>query len=160
MGVYNSEIIDLCALLAEVVTEYSSLPGTNVKVNYTKVNGCYVNANILLKDVFVNLVDNAIKHSDGSPTIKIEVNKIIDGCSSFYKVAVEDNGPGISDEMKGEVFHRLKRGQTQARGRGLGLYIVKTLVNDFHGQVWAEDRVQGDHTKGARFIVMLPAIEE
>jgi signal transduction histidine kinase len=42
---------------------------------------------------------------------------------------------------------------------GLGLYLVKTLV-DSYGGVWAEDRVPGDHTKGARFVVMLPAAEQ
>jgi signal transduction histidine kinase len=41
---------------------------------------------------------------------------------------------------------------------GLGLYLVKSLVESYHGSVWVEDRVPGDHTKGSRFVVMLPAI--
>jgi signal transduction histidine kinase len=40
---------------------------------------------------------------------------------------------------------------------GLGLYLVKTIVEDFGGKVRVEDRVPGDHTKGAKFVVMLPA---
>jgi signal transduction histidine kinase len=43
---------------------------------------------------------------------------------------------------------------------GLGLYIVKTLVESYGGRVWVEDRVAGDHTKGARFVVMLPTVEK
>jgi signal transduction histidine kinase len=41
---------------------------------------------------------------------------------------------------------------------GLGLYLVKSLVDDFHGTVRVEDRVPGDHSKGARFVVLLPAV--
>jgi signal transduction histidine kinase len=41
---------------------------------------------------------------------------------------------------------------------GLGLYLVKTLVDSYGGRVWVEDRVPGDRTKGARFVVMLPAV--
>lgn len=47
-----------------------------------------------------------------------------------------------------------------ARGMGLGLYLVKTLVESYNGEVWVEDRVNGDHTKGARFMVTLPAIQK
>jgi signal transduction histidine kinase len=41
---------------------------------------------------------------------------------------------------------------------GLGLYIVKTLIENYGGHVWAEDRIQGDHPMGARFVVMSPAV--
>jgi signal transduction histidine kinase len=75
-------------------------------------------------------------------------------------VAFEDNGNGIPDDMKEEVFHRFRRGQTNARGTGLGLYLVKSLVDGFGGYVEIENRVLGDHTKGTRFLVYLPAIEE
>ena len=43
---------------------------------------------------------------------------------------------------------------------GLGLYLVKSLVESYGGRVWVEDRIAGDHTKGARFVVMLPAVEK
>jgi signal transduction histidine kinase len=42
---------------------------------------------------------------------------------------------------------------------GLGLYLVKSLVESYGGRVWVEDREPGDHTKGAKFVVMLPAME-
>jgi signal transduction histidine kinase len=42
---------------------------------------------------------------------------------------------------------------------GLGLYIVKSLVGNYGGLVRVEDRVTGDHTKGARFVVLLPTIK-
>jgi signal transduction histidine kinase len=45
------------------------------------------------------------------------------------------------------------------KGSGPGLYLVKSLVEGYGGRVWVEDRVHGDHTKGARFVVMLPAAD-
>ena len=54
---------------------------------------------------------------------------------------------------------RFQRGATKASGRGLGLYLVKTLVDDYHGRVWVEDRVPGDYKKGAQFVVRLLAVE-
>lgn len=71
---------------------------------------------------------------------------------------VEDDSPGIPDAQKDKIFGRFRRGDTKASGKGLGLYLVKTLVEGYHGRVWVEDRIKGDHTKGARFIVMLPAV--
>ena len=76
----------------------------------------------------------------------------------YSRISIEDNGPGISDEVKEKLFARFSRGETKAKGKGLGLYLIKTLVEDFHGKVWVEDRVPGDHTKGAKFVVMLPAV--
>jgi signal transduction histidine kinase len=72
---------------------------------------------------------------------------------------IEDNGPGIPDELKNVIFNRNARGNTKAMGTGLGLYLVKTLVDDYGGSVKVEDRVAGDRSKGSRFIVVLPASE-
>ena len=58
--------------------------------------------------------------------------------------------------VKTRLFIRFQRGQAKVTGKGLGLYLVRTLVHDFQGKIWVEDRVPGDHTKGARFVVMLP----
>ncbi len=117
-------------------------------------------ANELLYDVFANLVGNAVKHSSGNgANIEISVGIARDGTNRYYQVEVEDNGPGIPDELKDKIFNRLQRGETKARGIGLGLYLVKSLVESYHGRVWVEDRVSGDYSKGSRFVVMLPAID-
>jgi len=84
---------------------------------------------------------------------------VCDNGKEYIRISVEDNGPGISDEFKEKIFGRFSRGKTNAKGKGLGLYLIKSLVEDFHGKVWVEDRVPGDHAKGARFVVMLPAVD-
>ena len=115
----------------------------------------------MLRDVFTNLIGNAIKHSNGSNTeILVKVEDAQSDGKTHYKVSIEDNGPGIPDDMKDRIFNRLQRGETKARGMGLGLYLVRSLVESYHGKVWVEDRVSGDHTKGSRFVVMLPALDK
>jgi signal transduction histidine kinase len=43
--------------------------------------------------------------------------------------------------------------------QSLGLYMVKSLAESYDGRVWVEDRIAGDHARGARFVVMLPAAD-
>jgi PAS domain S-box-containing protein len=150
--------VDMCQMLQEVISLCGHEPGRDVKINYKPGQGCYVMADELLKDVFSNIIGNAIKHSTGPVTIDIELKTTFEDNKAYYRVDISDNGPGIPDELKRRLFGRAERGATKATGRGLGLYLVKSLVDDFHGKVWVEDRVPGDHTKGARFIVLLPAL--
>ncbi|HMK45688.1 MAG TPA: sensor histidine kinase [Methanocella sp.] len=158
-GEVKFERLDMGDVLDEVVKAYPKSPDKDIRLDYTPVHGCYIIANTLLKDVFSNLLDNAVKHSGASVRIGITISQVnIDG-RSYYMIAIEDNGPGIPDERKGIIFNRLIRGQTKAKGTGLGLYIVKTLVESFGGWVAVEDRVKGDYSKGARFIVYLPTEE-
>ncbi len=144
------ERVDLDAMLSRVRAEHSLAPGREVIIRYEPVRG-YVMAGPLLKDVFSNIVGNAIKHSTGPVRIEIRVSRIEDGGRLYHEIAIEDNGPGIPDERKASVFSRA--------GGGFGLYIVKSLVEGFDGRVRVENRVAGDHSKGCRFVVALPAVE-
>jgi PAS domain S-box-containing protein len=154
--------IDLCDIIKSLKEQYSHLSGSDVAINLKQEGGCHVVANDLIRDVFSNLITNAIKHSDGVRPlmINISVEPVKENGQQYYRITVEDNGPGIPDELKGKLFEKFKRGRTKASGKGLGLFLVKSFVKDFNGKIWVEDRVQGDHTKGARFVVMLPAVED
>lgn len=151
--------IDLCDILSELIDHYSHVPDRKVSIKYMPVEHCCVIANELIRDVFSNLIDNAIKHSSPKKLleINIEIKPVVRRDKPFYEIAIEDNGPGIPDELKGRLFTRFQRGKTKASGRGLGLYLVKTLLEDFDGKVQVEDRVAGDYRKGSRFVVLLPA---
>jgi PAS domain S-box-containing protein len=157
-GDMKFEIMDLREVALSICKEYSLIQDKTLCFE-THVEGkCPVMANYLLTDVLSNLVGNAVKHSNGDrANVVIGLENIsVDG-KAYYKVSVVDEGPGIPDDMKELIFNRLQRGSTKAKGMGLGLYLVRTLVESYRGKVWVEDRVQGDHTKGSRFIVMLPA---
>jgi signal transduction histidine kinase len=152
--------ISLDDMLAGSIMQYDGLyPDKSIKVYYGE-GPHIVKANDLLRDVFTNLIGNAIKHSNGSKVdISVKLDDVLDNGKKYYKVSIEDDGPGIPDDMKENIFNRLQRGETKARGMGLGLYLVRSLVESYNGKVWVENRVHGDHTKGSRFVVILPAIE-
>ncbi len=151
------ETIDLSEIIREAIGDYPKVPGREAKIVYEPVSGCYVQANRLLKEVFTNLIGNSVKHSQGSVNVWITVDSVIENGQKYYEVSVADDGPGIPDEMKGQLFRRLDRAGMKSSGHALGLYLVKTLVEDFAGQVRVEDRVHGDSTRGVKFIVLLPA---
>jgi signal transduction histidine kinase len=151
------ERIDVSDLINEAIREVSKPPDKNVVIDYSGTKGMYVNAALLLKEAFSNIINNAIKYS--GPDVRIDIklkDTIMDG-KKFYEISIADNGPGIPDEVKSKLFRRLQRGTTKARGKGLGLYITKMLVERFGGKVRVEDRVPGDYTKGSKFVILLPA---
>jgi signal transduction histidine kinase len=114
----------------------------------------------LMKEAFCNIINNAIRHSKKDVTIDIAVEETTRDGKKFYDTIISDNGPGIPNELKAKIFNRFQRGETKAHGRGLGLFIVHSLVERAGGNVSAEDRIPGDYTKGAKFVVSLPAAEE
>jgi PAS domain S-box-containing protein len=159
-GEHRLEALDLGALVEEVARQFKYIPGDKpVNIACDTVKGVRVRANELLRDVFLNLVGNAIKHSPGPAEINIHMALEENDGRGYYRVFIDDNGPGVPDDMKEKIFDRLSRGNTKAKGSGLGLYLVRTLVDSYGGRVWVEDRIHGDHMKGARFVVMLPAVE-
>ena len=155
-GELNLHEIDACQTFMQVLARYSSMPGVRASFSYDIPASCPVRANELLHEVFENIVGNAIKHGGPEPTVNVQFDTVDREGRIFNRFIVEDNGPGIPDEMKDRIFNRLQRGGSEANSNGLGLYIAKSLVESYDGRVWAEDRVPGDHTKGARFVVMLP----
>jgi signal transduction histidine kinase len=151
--------IDLDDVLTSVRDEFKSVPGRDITIRYLPARGRYVRANELLRDVFSNIVGNAVKHSppDRALVIGIDVLNVREQGVDYYVVSVEDNGYGIADPQKVELFSRLGRDERKLLKSGLGLGLVKTLVDDFGGRVWVEDRVPGDSGQGSKFSVMIPA---
>jgi signal transduction histidine kinase len=159
-GVLQLESVDVCKVVADVQREFRATPRKAITVNMNGCERCLARANDLLRDVFVNLVGNAIKHTGERAEIIIDLDAVSENGGRYCRVMVEDNGPGIPDDFKAKIFNRLIKGTDNAKGMGLGLFLVKSLVENYHGRVWVEDRVPGDHTKGARFVVMLPAVSD
>jgi signal transduction histidine kinase/CheY-like chemotaxis protein len=151
--------VNLCDVLAEVKERYSHVNNRDITIDLQCTSPCLLKADELLTDVFSNLLDNAVKHSDSLKPLKvnIKVERVREKNSDFYLCTIEDNGPGVPDWVKDKIFMRFQRGSTKAHGKGLGLYLIKKLVEGYHGAVWVEDRIPGVYNNGAKFMVMLPA---
>ncbi|HLE01659.1 MAG TPA: HAMP domain-containing sensor histidine kinase [Bdellovibrionota bacterium] len=103
-----------------------------------------------LEQIVGNLLTNAIKFGSGKP-ISILAEPGADP-STLY-LAVTDQGPGIPTESIPKLFERFERGNAGSQpGHGMGLYIVKMLVEAYGGSV----RVQSEIGKGSKFEVILP----
>ena len=154
--------VDLHDLFEELRSLDFHVSDRDATININEVPHWLAEGSDLLWDVFFNLVSNAIKHSrpERPVTVNVGAERVEQDERTYYRCTVEDDGPGVTDELKSKLFHRFQRGKTRAHGKGLGLYLVRTLVEGYNGKVWVEDRVKGDHTKGARFVVMLPTIDE
>jgi signal transduction histidine kinase len=110
-----------------------------------------VMADTLLGQVFANLLGNSLKFAGSRAMITISVEEEND----LVRVTVADNGPGISDEMKPVVFDRFRKGKNARSGKGLGLFITRTLIEGYGGSIRAYDRVQGNPAEGASIQFML-----
>jgi PAS domain S-box-containing protein len=117
-----------------------------------------VQANDLIYVVFENILLNAVKHNR-NPKVQIAIDVALDDVEgkNYVRIEIEDNGIGIEDDRKAIIFQRTYTAEKKVGGMGLGLSLVKKIVDSYRGKVWVEDKVQGDHTKGSKFIVLIPA---
>ncbi len=159
-GAFKPREIDLTALLHDIKNKLVTAIDRKVTIKIESQTECKICASELIEDVFTHVINNAIKHSTGPLEIDIRLTKEQVNGTNYCQVSVEDNGPGIPETKKRGLFDIRQRGKARISGKGLGLYIVKTIVDDFQGQVWVENRVPGDYTKGSRFIILLPAVKE
>lgn len=119
----------------------------------TEGEGVEVEANRnRLRQIFINLIDNAIKYSDPGGKIWIDYTRTQ---NHGVLISVKDNGRGIDPDHQTRIFerfYRVDRGRTRgAGGTGLGLSIVKHIAQLYQGKAW----VESEPGRGATFFVSL-----
>lgn len=139
----------------------ANFPNRNLNFQFkSTVKRMYILANNLLLDVFENILINAVRHNDKSNIqIIIDVNKETVENKEYIKIEFKDNGLGISDYRKKDIFEKGTRTTQKSKGMGLGLSLVKKIVDNFHGDIWVEDRIKGDYKQGCNFVVLLQNAE-
>ncbi len=110
---------------------------SGAKIDVLHLPSCFGDA-ILLRQVFINLISNAIKFSSKSENPRIEVGTSIeDGNNIIY---VKDNGIGFNNEQKAHLFKLFSRlhDEHSYKGSGVGLALVERIVRRHGGKIWAE----------------------
>ena len=110
--------------------------------------------------VMTNLISNAIKYSPTGGTITVAARRLPPGegetPSDKIEIRVSDQGGGIRPEHLSRIFEKFYRAETgltrKTQGTGLGLYICKSIINSYGGEIWAEST----SNLGSTFIIQLP----
>ncbi len=157
---YDFTTFDLGTLVKQVHTEYIPViqkAEMTSTIDLDATQTYLVNADQgKLKQVVSNLLDNSIKYSPKGNIIITLKKTGVKVCLS-----ISDNGIGIEPEMITKLFQKFNRSQdankVNVKGTGLGLYLVKQLVEAHHGRVWVDSKGKG---KGSTFTVELNTVEK
>ncbi len=141
--------VDLNVLLAEIINEIS-VPD-NFVVNIERHLPVIRAERPRLKQVFQNLISNAVKYTESK---KGKIRIYCSDENQYWKFAVEDNGCGIKKEYFEKIFEIFQTlsSRDKTESTGIGLTIVKKIVELYDGKVWVESKVR----KGSTFFFTLP----
>jgi two-component system phosphate regulon sensor histidine kinase PhoR len=145
--------LDVTALIVRVIDEVRPLADARAQRLLTPVLAedvpkCVVGDAARLTQVFSNLLVNATKFTPVGGKISVH----LDSTSQHVEVSIRDSGSGIAAEVIPTLFQRYKRAEHQVGGTGLGLLIVREIV-EAHGGVVGVESIVGE---GSRFWVRLP----
>ncbi|MHA2203427.1 MAG: sensor histidine kinase [Candidatus Hodarchaeales archaeon] len=128
-------------------------PDQNVFVTIENIpDNLIILADSLVEYLFINLFTNAVKHNQNVvKQIKVTSSKDQEVCS----INITDNAKGIPINFREKIFTRYSEFIKQGKGSGLGLFIIKTLVERYNGQISIKSRIQDDYSKGTQFTIIL-----
>lgn len=139
------EQIRQCILMLE-----NKWASKNIEFDMELPRQIYYSSAFLLEQVWINLIDNAIKHSPAGSSIHIAICET----SETIAVSISDDGDGMTEEVQKHIFEKFYQGDKshKAEGNGLGLALVKRIVDLCKGEI----AVESAPGKGSLFIISLP----
>lgn len=147
--VERNEEVQLYDLIDEISMDLEPLyKEKNISFTLDGDNAKIMGSDILLYRVFYNLIENAIKYNFSNGQIKVNINDYKDMCF----VTIKDTGVGIKPGSKEKIFdafYRDKRGVGEVKGAGLGLHLVKKIVELHKGEI----EVLDVNPSGSEFVV-------
>lgn len=145
----SKEEVNLSDYIKENIREFRSL-STNLSVNLSGDESVFHSIDpLLFRSVIYNLLENSSKYGASEARVELKEKK------DSILIEIKDNGPGINEEERENVFKMFYRSGNEetrrSRGTGLGLHIVKTLVEKHNGTINLEKNSSG----GACFLIKL-----
>jgi signal transduction histidine kinase len=145
----ENEKVDTYQLVKDIVSDLQI--GSQIEVNIQKDMPSVLTPKLRLKQVFQNLIDNAVKYGrSADPRIDITWKDY----PGFFEFSITDNGPGIDPEYHDKIFviFQTLEARDKIESTGIGLSIVKKIVEENRGSI----RVESQPGKGTRFIFSWP----
>jgi len=147
---FGTDRIPLKPTLETQIDEIRSTYSQAIVTVEGEIPSAAVVADGMLASAFRNILANGIQHNDSAvPQLRVWV-QTTDGRVTVH---IADNGPGVPDDRKDEIFGRGEKG-LESSGTGLGLYLVDTLVDRYGGDVYVTDS-----DDGAEFVITLQQAE-
>lgn len=151
------EPVELRPMLESLISQHKLKADKPVAFELSAKDGITVHADRThLYNIVSNLIDNAIKYSDGKAEIGIFVTQCNTPCNGYVTLKVSDKGIGIPADKQKHLFDKFYRIPTgnlhNIKGYGLGLYYVKTMIEQHKGNVSVES-ITG---KGSTFTLKIP----
>jgi signal transduction histidine kinase len=145
------EPVDLASVVTDVAAELEPVAGGHDIFVDAARGSVLLGVRDELHRLVLNLLENALRHTDPGTAVEASVAREGD----HVVLAVEDDGPGIPEELHEKVFERFFRGSRDRGGSsGLGLSIVRAVAESHRGTVALTPPLDG---RGARFVVRFPA---
>lgn len=144
-------LTDMTTLVNNVLSEIHQNTPHQAEITIKHLLPAWADA-VLIKQVWVNLIGNAVKYSSAKPDPRIEISSYRENDEVFYQV--KDNGAGFDMAYVHKLFNVFQRLHTmdEFEGSGVGLAIVKRIIEKHNGRVWAEGSIDA----GAIFTFSLP----
>jgi PAS domain S-box-containing protein len=147
----NYEIVDLNEVLKNVLSDFQIKINENkCKITRDKLPKIFIQKT-RISQLFHNLISNAIKFKGYAPP---RIHLGLEDLGNFWKFYVSDNGIGIDEKNINQIFGLFKRLHTRQEypGTGIGLSLVKKIVENYGGKIWVESEIG----KGSTFYFTLP----
>jgi len=152
----NVSEVDIEAIITDNLNKIKFLEGFDrVEQTLTVTKQCPLYSDAYrLSVIFTNILSNAIKYSDKKKEHRfLTINVTI--TPEKLSIVVDDNGVGISDELQENIFDMFFRANEGSDGAGLGLYIVKEMVEKLQGTIDVESILH----QGTKFIIVIPNLQ-
>lgn len=141
------KMVSLCNVLIDCVQDFQEQQnGVIIEID-CRVSEAKVRADKYISLLLMNILENAVRHSEDEDT---HIWVKLDSHEDKYEIAISDDGPGISDEVKKFLF------DPNRRFGGVGIHQACQIAEKYGGHIEVADRIEGEPRSGAEFRVWLP----